>query len=174
MTQRPLGNLLKQIKCPTTHTYLYYTKQLFSTCEAFGRPCKNFHLTAISRASRIPAYRLSGKAPEACGSSYFFPQQKEGSDLVHIRLAHVQRVSPYHIASLDTLRSATIHSCTLPRAPPRLRASLESLTVTLVEDNIVNFYKASRNSLEALLLGGPLCTVLTKTLYAYPLRSWPS
>lgn len=38
-----------------------------------------------------------------------------------------------HIASLDTLRSVTITSCTLPQAPPRLRASLESLTLTLVE-----------------------------------------
>ena len=91
--------------------------------------------------------------------------------LEHVTLAYVQRVPPYllkHIASLDTIRSVTINSCTLPQAPLRLRAPLESLTLTLVEDNIVNFYKASRNSLKTLSLGGPLCTVLTKALYANP------
>ena len=91
--------------------------------------------------------------------------------LEHVTLVYVQRVPPYllrHIASLDTLRSVTINSCTLPQAPLRLRASLESLTLTLVEGNIVNFYKACRNSLKTLSLSGPLCTVLTKALYANP------
>ena len=91
--------------------------------------------------------------------------------LEHVNLVSMQKVPHYlveHIASLDTLHSVTIDSCTLPQVTPCLRASLQSLTLTSVEGNIVNFYNASRNSLKMLSVGGPLCPVLTKTLFAYP------